>query len=366
MKIETLLPLGKVDPGLRTPDSALDIHAVGRDAQLIEALGYDGFVVEETKVDPYIVVALAAQATSTLGLGTAVAIAFPRSPTITAMSAWIIQRLSRGRFTLGLGPQVKGHIERRFGLQWSPVATWMREYVQAVRTVWDCWQNGTPLDFQGDHYRLNLMLPMFNPGPIESPAIPIHLAAVNPAMCRVAGELADGVRPHPVCTPSYIKEVMLPAVRAGAAKSGRSLHDFAVAMKPLVAAAPDEDLLEVKVRDARARLSFYATTPSYLPAFEHMGLSDLANEARVLSKAQRWEELPRLISDDVLHQFVIVGTYDKIGRKLLERFGPVVTQCEFSIAVRNETDRQTLASLVRDIRAASTDQARATIVGAAL
>src|SRR3990172_3207424 len=222
MKIETLLPLGKVDPGLRTPETALDIHAVGRDARLIEALGYDGFVVEETKVDPYIVVALAAQATSTLGLGTAVAIAFPRSPAITAMSAWMIQRLSRGRFTLGLGPQVKGHIERRFGLQWSPPATWMREYVQAVRAFWECWQNGTPLDFQGDHYRLNLMLPMFNPGPIEHPAIPIHLAAVNPAMCRVAGELAGGIRPHPVCTPSYIEAVMLPPVRARAAKPGRA------------------------------------------------------------------------------------------------------------------------------------------------
>lgn len=366
MKIETLLPLGKVDPGLRTPDTPLDVHTVGRDAQLIEALGYDGFVVEETKDDPFVVLAIAAQATSTLPLGTAVAIAFPRSPTITAMSAWTIQKLSRGRFTLGLGSQVKGHIERRYGLHWSAPAAWMRDYVQAVRAVWHCWQNGTPLEFRGDHYRLNLMLPMFNPGPIDSPAIPIHLAAVNTAMCRLAGEVADGIRPHPVCTPSYIQEVMLPAVRAGAAKSGRSLQDFAVAMKPLIAAAADEDLLEAKVRDARARLAFYASTPSYCAAFEHRGLADLANEAKVLSKAQRWEELPRLISDDVLHQFVIVGTYDAIGRKLLERFGPVVTHCEFSISVRNETDRETLANLVKDIRAASSDQARETIVGAAL
>jgi probable F420-dependent oxidoreductase len=363
MKLETLLPLGKVDPGLRAPDTPLDLHRVARDAQMIEALGYDGFVVEETKEDPFVVLALAAQATTTLRLGTAVAIAFPRSPAVTAMSAWTLQKLSRGRFTLGLGSQVKGHIERRYGLSWSAPAPHMREYVQAVRAIWDCWQNGTALDFHGEHYRLNLVVPLFNPGPIDHPEIPIHLAAVNPIMCRVAGEVADGIRPHPVCTPSYIAEVMLPAVRAGAARTGRSLRDFAVAMKPLVAAAPDAALLEDKVRDARARIAFYASTPSYFAAFEHRGLGDLADEAKVLSRAQRWEELPRLITDDVLRQFVVVGTYDVIGRKLLERFGPVVTHCEFSIAVRNERDRERLAELVRTIRPASADAARASLAG---
>jgi len=364
MKLETLLPLGKVDPGLRTPDTPLDIHTVARDARLIEILGYDGFVVEETKDDPFAVLALAAQATSTLRLGTAVAIAFPRSPTVTALSAWTLQKLSRGRFTLGLGSQVKGHIERRYGLEWSKPAAWMREYVRAVRAVWDCWQNRTPLDFRGDRYRLNLMVPLFDPGPIEHPSIPIHLAAVNTGMCRVAGEVADGVRPHPVCTPSYIESVMLPAVRAGAAKHARSLRDFAVAMKPLVASAPDEDSLRAKVRDARARIAFYASTPGYFPAFEHCGLADLANEAKVLSKAQRWEELPGLISDDILHQFVVVGTYREIGRKLLERYGSVVTHCEFSIAVASEADRETLAALVGEIHAHAGGRSRSAMKSA--
>jgi probable F420-dependent oxidoreductase len=363
MKLETLLPLGKVDPGLRAPEAPLDLHAVARDARTIEALGYDGFVVEETKEDPFVVLALAAQATTTLRLGTAVAIAFPRSPAVTAMSAWTLQKLSRGRFTLGLGSQVKGHIERRYGLSWSPPAPRMREYVRALRAIWDCWQNGTPLDFRGDHYRLNLVVPLFNPGPIDRPAIPIHLAAVNPIMCRVAGEVADGIRPHPVCTPSYIAEVMLPAVRKGAARSGRPLRDFAVAMKPLVASAPDTNALEPKVRDARARIAFYVSTPSYFAAFEHRGLGDLANEAKALSRTQRWEELPRLITDEVLHEFVVVGTYDEIGRKLVERFGPVVTHCEFSIAVRNESDRERLAELVRTIHAASAAGARSTLAG---
>lgn len=363
MKAETLLPLGKVDPGLRTPDTPLDIAAVGSDARLVETLGYDELMVEETKDDPFVIMALAAQATTRLGLGTAVTIAFPRSPTVMALTAWTIQKLSKGRFTLGLGSQVRAHIERRYGLPATPAGPWMREYVGAVRAVWDCWQNGTRLAFKGDRYRLDLMVPLFDPGPIEHPRIPIHLAAVNPVMCKVAGEVADGIRPHPVCTPSYIQDVMLPAVRAGAAKAGRSLNHFKVSMKPLVAAAPDQEELRSKVGDARARIAFYASTPSYKAAFEHLGLGELAGEAKLLSRAQRWEELPALISDHVLEQFAVIGTYDEIGRKLIDRFGAVVTNAEFSIPVRNQAESRTLAGLVKEIQSAETDTARSTIVG---
>ena len=159
MLLETLLPLGKVDPGLRAPEMPLDLHSIAADARLLEEIGYDGLVVEETKHDPFVLLALAAQTTRTLKLGTSVAIAFPRSPTVTAMSAWTLQKLSRGRFTLGLGTQVKAHIERRFGMPWTPAGPWMREYVGAVRAVWDCWQNGTPLDVKGPHYNINLWCP---------------------------------------------------------------------------------------------------------------------------------------------------------------------------------------------------------------
>jgi probable F420-dependent oxidoreductase len=238
--LETLLPLGKVDPGLRAPEIPLDLASIGGDARLLEEIGYDGMVVEETKDDPFVIMALAAQATSRLKLATSVAIGFPRSPTVTAMSAWTLQKLSRGRFTLGLGTQVKAHIVRRFGLAWSPAGPWMREYVGAVRALWDCWQNGTKLDIHGSHYNINLVVPLFNPGPIEHPHIAIQLAAVNSFMCQVVGEVADGLRAHPVCTPSYIEEVMLPAVRTGAAKTGRSLDHFQVCMKPLVATAATE------------------------------------------------------------------------------------------------------------------------------
>lgn len=363
MRLETLLPLGKVDPGLRAPERPLDVWSVGEDARLLEEVGYDGLVVEETKDDPYSILTIAAGTTERLRLGTAVAMAFPRSPTITALHAWTLQKYSRGRFTLGLGSQVRGHVVRRYGVDWHPPAPWMRDYVRAVRAVWDCWQHSTPLDFHSDRYDLTLMVPLFDAGPIEHPDIPIHLAAVNPVMTAVAGEVADGVRPHPVCTPSYIRDVMLPAVRAGAARSGRSLDGFRVAMKPLVASAPTDDELVPKVRDARARIAFYASTPGYAAAFEHLGLDDLAAEAKVLSKRQEWETLPKLIDDDVLHQFVTIGTHDVIGDRLLERFGDVVSDIEFSIAVRDDDDRQTLADLARRFRSHTEDGFRVTLAG---
>jgi probable F420-dependent oxidoreductase len=362
--LETLLPLGKVDPGLRAPEVPLDLAQVGRDARLLEEIGYHGLVVEETKDDPFVIMALAAQATETLRLGTSVAIAFPRSPAVTAMSAWTLQKLSHGRFNLGLGTQVKAHIERRFGLPWSPAGPWMREYVGAVRALWDCWQNRTPLDVRGPHYTINLMVPLFNPGPIADPRIPIQLAAVNALMCQVAGEVADGLRPHPVCTPSYIEQVMLPAVRAGAAKTGRPLDAFQVSMKPLVAAAATEAELLPKVRDVRARIAFYASTPQYRAAFAHHGLGDLADRLKLLSRAQRWEEMPQHISDEVLHTYVTVGTYDTIARQLCDRYGGVVTTAEFSIAVKDAADRERLRDLARAIQGEGLERVRRTIAGA--
>jgi probable F420-dependent oxidoreductase len=350
MRVETLLPLGKLDPGLRAADTPLDLRRVRDDATLVEDLGYDGLAVEETKDDPYVVMALAASATSRIRLTTAVAMAFPRSPTITAMSAWTIQKLSGGRFVLGLGSQVRGHIIRRFGLDYRPPGPWMRDYVRAVRAVWTSWQERTPLAFDSAHYRLNLMVPLFDPGPIAHPDIPIHIAAVNSTMCRIAGEVADGVRPHPVCTPKYIREVMLPAVARGAAIARRDPSKIAVAMKPLICTAPDEAALAKRVPDVRARVAFYASTPGYRAAFEAHGLTDLATELARLSKAQRWEEMPPRISDAVLHTYAVVGTYDEIGTKLIERYRGLITDVEFSIPAGSERERAILRDLVEDIK----------------
>jgi len=352
MRLETLLPLGKVDPGLRAPETGLDLAAVAADASLLEEIGYDGVAVEETKQDPYIVMALAAAATTRLRVSTAIAMAFPRSPTITALSAWTLQKLAKGRFTLGLGPQVRAHIERRYGMAWSAPGPWMREYVAAVRAVWRCWQDNQPLDVRGPHYALNLMPPLFNPGPIDHPAIPIHLAAVNVGMCQVAGEVADGVRPHPICSARYIAEVMIPEVRQGAVRAGRSLNEFKICHKPLIAAARSTDELQLRVRDVRARLAFYISTPSYRPAVEHHGLGDLARKLSLFARAQDWERMPACVSDEVLHLFAVVGTHEEIAEKLLERFGDVVTHCEFSIAVRDPADKEQLSRIAATLQAA--------------
>jgi probable F420-dependent oxidoreductase len=351
MKIETLLPLGKVDPGLRAPEIALDIRDVYEQAKRVEALGFDGLVVEETKDDPFQVLALASQATTSLRVGTAVAIAFPRSPYVTAMSAWTLQKLSDGRFTLGLGTQVRGHIMRRFGMEWHPAGPWIRDYVMALKGIWGAWQTESPIDVQTERYNLNLTVPLFVPAPIEHPGIPVHIAAVKPGLCKVAGEVADGVRPHPVCTADYMRSVMVPACEAGALKAGRSLQGFQVAHKPLVATAPDEKILQDRIRDARARISFYLSTPAYKPAFEHHGYGELADRAAALSKQQRWEELPQLVDDDLLHTYVTVGTWDVIGDRLAERFGDVVSTIEFSINPRNPDEEDFMRALIKRLDA---------------
>ena len=292
MKVETLLPLGKVDPGLRQPDHPYDLRKVFEDAQIVESLGYDGLMFEETKQDPYICSGIAAQATHSINVGTAVAMAFPRSPTITAMTAWNIQHLSSGRFVLGLGTQVKGHIERRYGLTWQSPGPWMREYVLALREIWNAWQEGRQPEFSGDHYKINMMVPLFDPGPIDHPEIPVHVAAVNPYMARIAGEVAEGVRPHPVCTPSYIKDVMWPEIKKGITRSGEEKNDFCVSIKPLLATAATPSKLRDVIKDVRARVAFYGSTRAYRATFEFNGLGETAEKLRFLSKKQRWGRCP--------------------------------------------------------------------------
>ena len=351
MKIETQLPLGNLDPGLRAAAGGLDLARVGDEARLAESLGYSGIVSEETKDDPFVVLALAAQATQRIGLATGVAIAFPRAPAVTALAAWTLQRLSKGRFTLGLGSQVKGHIERRYGMPWTPPGPWMRDYVGALRAIWECWQNGgTNLRYESDHYKLSLMVPLFAPPPIEHPPIPVQLAAVNPFMCQIAGEVADGIRAHPVCTPRYIEEVMLPAARKGAAKAGRDFSEFQMAVMPLIATGPDRKSLDARVRDVRARIAFYASTPTYLIAFESQGYGEVARSLQGYSRAQRWDEMPDFISDEMLDHYAVIGTHDEIAQKLNDRFGTVASHLEFAIPIADEADRTTLGELLRSLR----------------
>lgn len=351
MLVESLLPLGKLDPGLREPDTPLDIGRFAELAATAESVGLDAVLVEETKHDPYQLLALGAANTARIGLGTSVAMAFPRSPTVTALSAWSLQQLSGGRFVLGLGTQVRAHVTRRYGVTWSAPAPRIRDYVGAVRAVWRTWQDGVPLDFASEHYTLDLMVPLFDPGPIEHPDIPIHVAAVGPLMCAAAGEVADGVRLHPVCNERYIDEVVLPAVARGAARSGRDLARFEVCMKPLVATAPDAASLRKVADTVRARVAFYLSTPSYRAAFDLHGWGDIARHASELSRARRWSELPGLVHDEMFHTVASVGTYDEIAGKLLARYGSRVDRIEFSIPVSSPADADTLRSILAELRA---------------
>jgi probable F420-dependent oxidoreductase len=350
MLVESLLPLGKLDPGLREPDTPLDIRRFAELAAVAEDAGLDAVLVEETKDDPYQLLALGATTTSRIGLGTSVAMAFPRSPTVTAMSAWSLQKLSGGRFVLGLGTQVRAHVTRRYGLGWSAPAPWIRDYVGAVRAVWRAWQTHQPLQFTSAHYTLDLMVPLFDPGPIEHPEIPIHVAAVGPLMCAVAGEVADGVRLHPVCNERYIDEVVLPAVARGAAHAGRDPSGFEVCMKPLVGTAPDAAALAKVAVTVRARVAFYLSTPSYRAAFEIHGWGDVARRASELSRTQQWDALPGLVDDEMFHTVATVGTYDEIAAKLRARYAGRVDRIEFSIPVTSPADADTLRRILADIR----------------
>lgn len=350
MLVETHLPLGKVDPGIRETERPLDVDRVPDDARLVEELGFDGLVLTETKEDPFVVMALAAATTARIKLTTAVAIAFPRSPTITAMTAWTIQRASRGRFVLGLGTQVKGHIERRFGLEWAAPGPWIDEYVRAVRAVWDTWQNGVPLDFHGEHYHLTLMNPLFDPGPIEWPNIPVHLAAVNPHMARVGGRVADGVRPHPICTRRYLEDVLRPAIDHGRRESGREESPVEIIASPLIATGEDIASVEQRVSDVRARISFYASTRTYRAVFDAHGWSDVADRLSVLSRNQEWDEMERHVTDEMVETIAVVGTYDEIAEKVRDRYASVCTGVEFSVPVSTPDDREMLAAMVQTIQ----------------
>jgi probable F420-dependent oxidoreductase len=345
VKAETVLPTGKLDPGLAAPDVALKLADVAADAQRVETLGYHAVLAEETKDDPFQMLALAADATATVRLGTAVAIAFSRSPFVIAQSAWTLQRASCGRFELGLGSQVRGHIQRRYGLTWSPPGPWMRDYVRAVRAIWRSWQTETALEFDSEHYRLNLSVPLFTPAPIDHPDIPIHVAAVNPYMSRVAAEVGDGVRLHPVCTPAYIERALMPAMaphrRAG----------FEVCLKPLIAAAPNDALLAERVQVARQRLAFYCSTPAYARAFAVYGLQDLCAEMAELSKSQRWGEMVAKVNDEVLNRFVIVSGYDDLARKIAERYGGMIDRIEVGLPLDDESDFETLGAIVSELAA---------------
>lgn len=297
-----------------------DLWRVPAAARRIEALGYSSAIAPETNRDPFLPLAIAAEHTTQLGLGTSVAIAFPRAPMVVAQIAWDLQRFSKGRFWLGLGSQVRKHNEERFSVRWTAPVARMREYIQTMRAIWDSWQNGTKPAVVGEHYRYTYMTPFFNPGPIEHPRIPVAISAVNPAMCRLAGEVCDGVRLHNFCTRTYLDQVIIPNLTRGAEKAGRTLADVELSGGGFIATGSDDQAVRKQVESIRRQVSFYGSTPSYFGVLEVHGWGALGEQLNKLSREGKWQEMAAAVPDEVVHAFAIVGRYDEIVPRVRERF----------------------------------------------
>jgi probable F420-dependent oxidoreductase len=314
----------------------------------LEAIGYDGAFSFEAKHDPFLPVAVAAEHTKTLRLGTAVAIAFARNPMNLANLAWGAQLLSGGRFLLGIGTQVRPHVEHRFSMPWSKPASRMREIVLALRAIFACWQHGERLDFRGEHYRHTLMIPAFDPGPSPFGPPPIFVGGFGPRMCEVAGETADGFLAHPFNTRESLKTLVLPALERGLAKRGRTRRDLEVICATLVVTADAERDFARVVAAARKHLAFYGSTPAYRQTLDAHGWGDLHVELNRLSKLGRWDDMASLISDEVLHAIAVVGPRREIAAKLRARLTGIVDGV--SLTHNRAPDPEHWADVVRELK----------------
>src|SRR5690242_20246758 len=265
-----------------------------------ESAGFDALMTVELGHDVFTPLAFAALATERIELTPSIAVAFPRSPTVVASQAWDLQANSRGRFVLGLGSQVRGHNERRFGITWSPPAPRLRDYVRALRAVWHCWETRGKLDYRGEHYKLTLMTPDFSPEPTGLPMVPVTIAAVGEAMLRVAGEVCDGVRLHPLCSRRYLEEVALPRLEEGMRRSGRRRANFDVFGGGFVVTGGDAKTGSDGMDCARIRIALYASTRTYAPILALHGLGELGAKLHAMSVAGRWSDMPAEITDDVV------------------------------------------------------------------
>jgi probable F420-dependent oxidoreductase len=328
-------------------DVAITPLAAEAAAVAAEAAGYDGTIMPETQHDPFVALALAARATTRLTLSTGIAVAFARSPMTTAMAANDLQTISGGRFVLGLGSQVKAHIERRFSMPWSQPAARMQEYVEAVRAIWQSWQTGDRLRFEGQFYRHTLMTPFFSPGPNEFGTPPIWIAAVGEGMAETAGRVADGLIAHGFTTRRYLTEVTIPAVRRGQDAAGRSAADVGLSVSPFVALG-EGAALDRAIAAVRAQIAFYASTPAYRGVMELHGWQDVADQLHALSTRGGWGEMGALVTDDMLAEFAAVGTPAEVGAVLRERFDGLATRMSFYAPY--ETDPAVWPELLAAIR----------------
>ena len=302
MKFDAALPLVQLK----------EVPAIAKAAQEI---GFDALWTQETQHDPFLPCTLIAEHTESLNFGTAIAVSFSRSPANLAYTAWDLAAQSGGRFILGLGTQVKAHIERRFGMTWPESVTGkLREQIQVVRAFWDCWQNGTKLNFRGEHYKVTLMSPFFNPGPIENPNVPIYIAGVNTHLAKLAGELCEGFHVHPFHSLRYLREVIIPAIEEGAQKGERKRQDVSVSVTAFIATSPEEEAF------ARMQIAFYASTPSYRAVMDLHGWSDTAEKLSGFAAKGDWAEMPMLITDEMLNEFCLHTTEANLAADLKARY----------------------------------------------
>ena len=304
-------------------EAKLPLDQAAARSREFEAAGYAGLWVGETDRDPFLPLALAAEHTERIELGTSIAVAFARTPMTVANVAWDLQGYSGGRFRLGLGSQVQAHIEKRFSMPWSHPAARMREYLAALHAIWDSWQNGSRLDFRGDFYSHTLMTPFFNPGPCEFGPPPLFLAAVGEKMTEVAGEMADGLFVHGFCTERYLREYVLPTVRRGQERRA-SPRPFEIAYPAFVVMGATEAELAKASEGVRKQIAFYGSTPAYRKVLELHGWGDLQTELNRLSKEGEWDAMGGLIDDDVLRAFAVVGSAAEVAFGLQQRYGDVV------------------------------------------
>ncbi len=291
--------------------------------------GYDGVWTAETNHDPFFPIVQAAAQEQRLTYGTGIAVAFARSPMNLAQIANDVQLLTEGRFMLGLGSQIRAHITRRFSMPWSQPAARMRELILAMHAIWDCWSDGTKLDFRGDFYEHTLMTPFFDPGPNPFGKPRVFLAGVGPKMTEVAGEVCEGFLCHPFTTETYLREETLPALTRGAARAGRSLGDLELSLSAFIVTGADEAAQQAAADAVRGQIAFYASTPAYRPVLDKHGWGDAHGELNRLSKEGRWAEMGALIDDEMLHAFAVVAEPDRVGAELLSRYGDVLHRLSF-------------------------------------
>ncbi|HEV7526451.1 MAG TPA: TIGR03617 family F420-dependent LLM class oxidoreductase [Acidimicrobiia bacterium] len=324
-----------VDAALTTTD----LQAVPDAARAIEAAGFDGIFSFEGQHDAFFPLLLAAEHTERVQLTTAVVIAFARNPMTLAQSAYDLQLASRGRFNLGLGTQIKPHIEKRFSMEWSKPVERMRELVLAVRAIWARWHEGTKLDFRGEFYRHTLMTPFFDPGPNPYGVPRIFLGGVGPRMTEVAGEVADGFMIHPFSTEKFMRATTVPALERGLAKGAREWSELEVAFPAMVVVAENDAELAAGRDAIRPRLAFYGSTPAYKVVLDTHGWGELQAELNRLSKTGDWATMAALITDEIVDTFVVSGTPEQIAPRLQERYGDIVQRVSFDSPVRLDTDR---------------------------